>query len=244
MSLRARLLIGLVALVAAGLAIAAIVTYAEQRSFLLTRVDQQVLSALGPVSTELRARSAPRRRRRPPDAPRGLFGGAAARAGAGARRSCRRGRSASCRSPNGPGRCAGGRSATTGSRARRRALPAALPPSARAGGLAAAVHRAGQRDRPSELPCGRRSDRARTRPSSPCPLREADRTLHRLVIVEALVGGGVILALVALGWLVIRLGLRPLERIGRVAGEIAGGDLRAASARPTRAPRSGGSASR
>ena len=57
------------------------------------------------------------------------------------------------------------------------------------------------------------------------PLREVDQTLHRLVVVEALVGAGVILALVALGWLVIRVGLRPLERIGRVASEIAGGDL-------------------
>jgi two-component system OmpR family sensor kinase len=45
------------------------------------------------------------------------------------------------------------------------------------------------------------------------------------VVIEALVGGGVILALVLLGWLVIRLGLRPLERIERVASEIAGGDL-------------------
>ncbi len=57
------------------------------------------------------------------------------------------------------------------------------------------------------------------------PLREADQTLHRLVVVEALVAGGVILALVLLGWVVIRVGLRPLERIGRVASEIAGGDL-------------------
>ena len=57
------------------------------------------------------------------------------------------------------------------------------------------------------------------------PLREAEQTLHRLVVVEALVAGGVILALIALGWVVIRIGLRPLERIGRVASEIAGGDL-------------------
>jgi len=57
------------------------------------------------------------------------------------------------------------------------------------------------------------------------PLRETQDTLHRLVIVEALVAVGVIIALVALGWLVIRVGLRPLERIGRVASEIAGGDL-------------------
>ena len=57
------------------------------------------------------------------------------------------------------------------------------------------------------------------------PLHEVQQTLHRLVIVEALVAGAVILALLALGWFVIRVGLRPLERIGRVASEIAGGDL-------------------
>jgi hypothetical protein len=45
MSLRARLLVGMVVLVAAGLAAAGAVTYEEQRSFLLDRVDQQVESA-------------------------------------------------------------------------------------------------------------------------------------------------------------------------------------------------------
>ena len=57
------------------------------------------------------------------------------------------------------------------------------------------------------------------------PLREVDQTLSRLVLVEALVGAGVILALLFLGWIVIRLGLRPLDRIGEVAGKIAHGDL-------------------
>jgi two-component system OmpR family sensor kinase len=57
------------------------------------------------------------------------------------------------------------------------------------------------------------------------PLRDVDQTLQRLVEVEALVGGGVILGLVALGWVVIRVGLLPLERIGRVASEIARGHL-------------------
>ena len=58
MSLRARLLTGMVALVAAGLAIAAFVTYEEQRSFLLTRVDQQVMAAMGPISAELHLNTA------------------------------------------------------------------------------------------------------------------------------------------------------------------------------------------
>ena len=57
------------------------------------------------------------------------------------------------------------------------------------------------------------------------PLHDVDQTLQRLIEVEALVGGGVILGLVALGWIVIRVGLRPLERIGGVASEIAHGNL-------------------
>src|SRR5947209_470079 len=57
------------------------------------------------------------------------------------------------------------------------------------------------------------------------PLRDVDQTLQRLLVVELLVGAAVILALVVLGWIVIRVGLRPLERMGRVASEIAHGNL-------------------
>ena len=52
-SLRARLLAGVAVLVACGLTAGAVVTYAEQRSFLLDRVDQQVQSAVGPLSFQL-----------------------------------------------------------------------------------------------------------------------------------------------------------------------------------------------
>jgi len=47
------LLIGLVALTVIGLAVAAVVTYEEERSFLLTRVDQQVGDSRIPVSVAL-----------------------------------------------------------------------------------------------------------------------------------------------------------------------------------------------
>ena len=57
------------------------------------------------------------------------------------------------------------------------------------------------------------------------PLGDADATLDRLLVVEALVIGGVLLVLgFAAAWLV-RLGLRPLDRMGTTAGIIAGGDL-------------------
>src|SRR3954463_12317403 len=53
MSLRARLLAALIVLAAAGLVTLAAVTYAEQRSFLLDRVDQQARDAQRAVSFEL-----------------------------------------------------------------------------------------------------------------------------------------------------------------------------------------------
>ena len=58
MSLRARLVIGLLALATFGLVVAGAVTYAEQRSFLLDRVDQQARSALPSVSHSLDERGA------------------------------------------------------------------------------------------------------------------------------------------------------------------------------------------
>src|SRR5205807_123649 len=57
------------------------------------------------------------------------------------------------------------------------------------------------------------------------PLREVDQTLNRLLLVESLVIGGVLLALGALAFFVVRLGLRPLDRMARTAGAIAAGDL-------------------
>jgi two-component system OmpR family sensor kinase len=57
------------------------------------------------------------------------------------------------------------------------------------------------------------------------PFSEADRTLDRLLVVEALVIAGVLAVLALVGWVVVRVGLRPLDRIGRTAGAIAGGDL-------------------
>ena len=57
------------------------------------------------------------------------------------------------------------------------------------------------------------------------PLNDVTQTLHRLLRVEALVIAGVLLALGALSWWLVRIGLRPLDRIGADAGAIAAGDL-------------------
>src|SRR4051794_16072359 len=57
------------------------------------------------------------------------------------------------------------------------------------------------------------------------PLNGVRATLDRLLRVEALVIAGVLLLLGALGSVLVRLGLRPLDRIGQTAGAIAAGDL-------------------
>jgi two-component system OmpR family sensor kinase len=219
-SLRARLLAGMVVLVAAGLAVAALATYEEQRSFLLDRVDQQVQSALVPISFQLRlspAPGAPARGRSIPDPlfahrppglgptsalPPGTFGELL---GPSRRLLRRRTFSYGEAAPATP------------------ALPAQLPLSHRGAALklftVPASTASGLRYRAAAFSAG--SDTVVVA----VPLREVDQTLHRLVMVEALVGLGVIAALILLGWIVIRVGLRPLERIGRVASEIAGGDF-------------------
>jgi two-component system OmpR family sensor kinase len=225
MSLRTRLLLGMVVLVAAGLAVAAGATYAEQRSFLLDRVDQQVQSGLVPVAFELRltgtrppgpTRARGARRfpfagllgRRPPgigpaSLPPGTFGELIGPGGKVLRQ----------------------RTFTYGEPAAAAPkLPAHLP-----------LSRAGSPLKLFTVHASHGPDvRYRTAAFAveggntvvvAVSLRETDDTLHRLVVVEGLVGAGVILALVLLGWGVIRIGLRPLERIGRVASEIARGDL-------------------
>jgi two-component system, OmpR family, sensor kinase len=221
MSLRTRLLLGMVVLVAAGLAAAAVVTYEEQRSFLLDRVDQQVQSALGPAAFELRLPGnrparAPGRRfplagafgRRPPglgpaSLPPGTFGELIGPGGTVLRRRSFTYGEATPPPPKLPAHIP---TSHAGAPLRLFTLTSSSGPAMRY--RAAAVGVTGGDTLIAAV-----------------PLREAEDTLHRLVMVEVLVGGGVILALVLLGWMVIRVGLRPLERIGRTASEIAQGDL-------------------
>ena len=66
------------------------------------------------------------------------------------------------------------------------------------------------------------------------PLTEVDDTLSRVLWIEVLVTIGVLALLGALAWWLIRRELRPLDRMGTTAGEIAAGDLsrRVAPAEP------------
>jgi two-component system OmpR family sensor kinase len=56
-------------------------------------------------------------------------------------------------------------------------------------------------------------------------LSDVDSTLHRLVLIELLATAAVLAALAALGLWVVRLGLRPLSRIEQTADAITAGDL-------------------
>ena len=57
------------------------------------------------------------------------------------------------------------------------------------------------------------------------PLSEVDFTLNRVVLLEGTIGAAVLLTVVVLGMAIVRIGLRPLARMGQTAEAIAGGDL-------------------
>jgi two-component system, OmpR family, sensor kinase len=57
------------------------------------------------------------------------------------------------------------------------------------------------------------------------PLTEVQSTLSQLLQLEALIAVGVVAATALLALLIIQLGLRPLQRMGGVAADIAAGDL-------------------
>jgi two-component system OmpR family sensor kinase len=56
-------------------------------------------------------------------------------------------------------------------------------------------------------------------------LHDVDSTLHRLLLIELLVTALVLSGIAAVGLWVVRLSLRPLDAIGATAAAIAGGDL-------------------
>jgi two-component system OmpR family sensor kinase len=215
-SLRARLLFGLVALAAVGLGVAAVATYEEQRSFLLTRVDQQVADSRLPVSVAL-----------------GLIhpGGAQARRGVPAARQGQGPTTFQTSGTYGVVLDAGGKILQTHSFTYGEAAPAppALPATLPTSSFRSTRVRVFTVDSKSGSALRYRAAAFSLSGGHvlviAVPLRDTDQTLSRLVVVEVLVGVGVIIALIVLGWVVIRLGLRPLERMGRVAREIAHGDL-------------------
>ena len=57
------------------------------------------------------------------------------------------------------------------------------------------------------------------------PINDTENTLHRLLLIELGVSALAVLAALAGGWWLVRLGLRPLTAVERTAENIAAGDL-------------------
>jgi two-component system OmpR family sensor kinase len=208
MSLRARLVTGLVALAAVGLLALALVTYLEQRSFLRQRVDQQLAAAQGVVDHSLDQQGAIVSGGRPEpqsrsasrvNLPPGTFG--------------------QRRDPS--GKVVGNNIVLSYGE---KALPPPKLPARIPVGKAITVGAVGS----SGLHYRVLAQSAGDQPGSnivAIPLREVDDTLHSLLAVEGLVIAGVLAALTALALWLVRLGLRPLDQMGDTAGGIAAGDL-------------------
>jgi two-component system OmpR family sensor kinase len=200
-SLRARLVIGLLTLATVGFVLLASITYLEQRKFLFDRVDQQARAAVqfngGPLS--------------------GPFGPGPHEGDDG------RGGHMPAAGPA-PGtwtftRTANGTTTDQVCRACYAATPPKLPASLKTGRLTT-IKSGGTRYRvlADADPGGGTTVAA-------VPLTEADATLHRLLRTSAMVIVGILLVLGAGAWWLVRIGLRPLERMGATAGKIAAGDL-------------------
>lgn len=225
MSLRARLLISVLALVSVALVVAAFAIYAEERSFLYGRLDQKAIAAAAPISyvLGLDARLLDR-------APTGED-----RAGVGHAE----------RSPLGKGLAGFVPSGTFGELVNARghvvrgpvmasygerplpgpAIPARVrPPQAgSAPALFTVSSRLGSSVRYRVAALGLQSSGGTVIVA--VPLRDVDQTLDSLIVDEVLVVASVIVLLVGLGWMVIRIALRPLDKMARTASAITDGDL-------------------
>ncbi len=215
-SLRARLLFGVVVLAAVGLAVADAATYVSLRSFQLDQVD----AALEAGHVQVEHMAYPRTHG---------FGGSG---GSGA--------------PTGDGPPAqgidwyavttlGGRVVIKGFLVGGDDAPPRLPRHVHIP-AAAEDHSGPERVAYFTVPATSGDDSYRLRASID-PLRPGrilfiaaslngvDDTLHRLMLVELLVSGAVLVAIAGLGLWVVRLGLRPLREIEATAATIAAGDL-------------------
>jgi two-component system OmpR family sensor kinase len=213
MSLRTRLLLAMMTLVGAGLAVAGVATYRSQSSFLLKRVDEQLRSG-----QELAVRALVE------EGHRFAFGNGSFPGGTGPSPVLPPGTYAAALNPAGRTVSAivfgFGRGTST-----RPLLPSGLP-----GSMGS---RPGSRSLTANASLSSSAD-FRVLASSlrgggtlvlAIPLTEVNSTLRQLLLVEFLVGGGVLALMAALALWLVRIGLRPLEGIGQTAGAIAAGDL-------------------
>jgi two-component system OmpR family sensor kinase len=202
-TLRTRLLLALVALTAIGLTVGGTVTYRQQHEFLLKRADQQLADATSPMLAQLL----------------GGFGGGP--------RGLPYGTYAELRDTNGSVLTNPSPIQVTeqgkGDPSPPKLPDALIATSDRHFGTHAA--QGGVHFRVLATPLSDIGGFGGGTLVIALPLTDVDQTLHHLFLVELLVAGGVLLALVLLAWWVVWLELRPLEQMGATAGAIAAGDL-------------------
>jgi two-component system, OmpR family, sensor kinase len=212
MSLRVRLLSGVLAMTAIGLVAAGGGTYLALRSFLLDRVDQQLMAARAAVGRGLRRSGTSTIDTTTLDRVVPPIAFVEVR-GAG-------GRVVALHVP----------SSLSGSSPAPR-LPAVLhPPPAPRGGVPSR-----ERALQFDVPAVSGAERYRVLVSSlsasagvlivAVSLDDVNATLQRLLRVELLIAAGVLVVLAVAAFWLLRTGLRPLERISEVAGTIAQGEL-------------------
>jgi two-component system OmpR family sensor kinase len=212
MSLRTRLLGGVLVVTAVGLLAAGGGTYVALRSFLLDRIDQQLMATRAAVGRGLRQSHGNMIDSTTLDqvAPPVAF--VEVRNSAGRALAVHRPASLSGSSPEPH-------------------LPAALhpPPAPRAG--FPSREQALSFDAPAASGAGRYRVLVSSLPASAdvlivaVSLDDVNATLHRLLLVELLIAASLLAVLAIATFWLLRRGLRPLERISQIAGGIAQGDL-------------------
>jgi two-component system OmpR family sensor kinase len=211
-SLRGRLLVAVLALTAVGLLLLGGITYYEQRSFQYDRIDQQLRAGIGQVGLELEGPAAAAHAHDydhdtpPPGGGHANFG-------------LPPGSYVQKRDVS--GRVISGKPITTLGQevTARPKLPAQLA-------LHQIVTVSGQKGSGTRYRVlAEREPRDATVNVAAIPLRATDDSLDRLLAVEALVIAAVLIVLGVVSWIVVRVGLLPLDRMGHTAGAIAAGDL-------------------
>jgi two-component system OmpR family sensor kinase len=212
MSLRVRLLSGVLAITAVGLLAAGAGTYLALRSFLLDRVDAQLMAARAAVGRGLR------------QSPTSTIDTTTLNQVAPP--------VAFVEVRNAAGRVVAVHvaSSLSGSSPEPR-LPAVLHPPPAPGSGVPSRERAVQFDTPAVSAAGRYRVLVSSLPASAgvlivaVSLDDVTATLGRLVRVELLIAAGLLAGLAVAAFWLLRRALRPLERMAEVAGTIAQGDL-------------------
>jgi len=198
-TLRLRLLLVFVAIVAAGLVVADVATYTQLRSYLFSQVDQQLQGDASTIAPQVGRALLDPVFNRPILTPVGLWAEVIG---------------------------ANGTPLPSSNSLPAPQLPASLPAAAGNGSLfnASSTATNGAGYRVLAEPINAQGEQLGTLVLA-MPLNAVHHTLGRLLIIEFLVSLAVLVGLGALTWWTVRRGLRPLEEMATTAGAIAAGDL-------------------